>query len=157
MRQIQHTSKCQICNNYLQTDYLKWTQTRTSKACIDRNRGRQQQPILVDHNFSKCWKARAKVHDMTYQDNIFPLLKLQPKLLHCSRGRSCRETVGLSTIEIDLSVSGAAVTVTGELWSPGRWQGTSRERQHRHSRSGPRAEGDAFTCESELLLNSRTT
>lgn len=58
---------------------------------------------------------------MTCQENIFPpLLKLQPKLLRCSGGRSFRETVGLSTIEIHVSVSGAAVTATGELRSPGQ-------------------------------------
>lgn len=54
-----------------------------------------------------------------YQDDIFPLSKLQPRLLRCSRGRSCRETVGLYTIEIYPSVSGAAATAKAELRSPG--------------------------------------
>lgn len=84
--------------------------------------------FLVDHNFDKCYKSWAKLHNTTYQEDIFPLSKLQPKLLRCHKGRSCRETVGLSMLEIRPSVSRAAATAKGELQSPGGWQGTSGER-----------------------------
>lgn len=89
--------------------------------------------------------------------HFFPTLKTPAKQLHCSREKSCRERVALSTRQIPLSVPGATATAKGKLWSPQGWQGTSGESSPKHSRSEPCAERDTFSAPSELLFNSRST
>lgn len=89
---------------------------------------RSQQPFFSWSQLQLMFKrlSQGSQHYISRR-HFFPTLKTPAKHLHCSRGKSCRETVGLSMTQIPLSVPGAAATAKGKLWSPQGWQGTSGE------------------------------